>query len=81
MRTIAALAATAAVCFAVSSASAQTVPTQRDQVAYPGGHLPGNPKVVLVKITDGLHDPIGVASAFDGSGRIFVVERVGEFAW
>ncbi len=30
-----------------------------------------------MKIADGLHDPVGVASAFDGSGRIFVVERVG----
>jgi hypothetical protein len=44
------------------SANAQTVPSSRDQVAYPGGHLPGNPKVASVKIADGLHDPVGVAS-------------------
>ena len=77
MRAVAVLAAVAALCFAGISANAQTVPAQRDQVAYPGGHSPGNPKVALVKIADGLHDPVGVASAFDGSGRIFVVERVG----
>jgi glucose/arabinose dehydrogenase len=77
MRAITAMVAAAAVCAALSTASAQSVPTARDQVAYPGGHLPGNPKVALVKIADGLHDPIGVAAAFDGSGRIFVVERVG----
>ena len=77
MRAITAAAALAAVCLTVSTAGAQTVPKSRDEVAYPGGHLPGNPKVALVKIADGLHDPVGVASAFDGSGRIFVVERVG----
>jgi glucose/arabinose dehydrogenase len=77
MRAVAVLAAVAALCFAGSAASAQTVPTQRDQVAYPGGHLAGDPKVALVKIADGFHDPVGVASAFDGSGRVFVVERVG----
>ena len=77
MRRATIAAAITAICFGTFSANAQTVPSSRDQVAYPGGHLPGNPKVALVKIADGLHDPVGVASAFDGSGRIFVVERVG----
>jgi glucose/arabinose dehydrogenase len=39
--------------------------------------LPGSPKVALVKVADGFNDPVNVASAFDGSGRLFVVERVG----
>lgn len=77
MRLVTAVAAVAAVGFAVSTAAAQTVPTSRDQVAYPGGHLANNPKVALVKIADGLHDPVGVAAAFDGSGRVFICERVG----
>jgi glucose/arabinose dehydrogenase len=43
----------------------------------PGGTLPGNPSIQLVKIADGLADPVNVAAAGDGSGRLFVVERVG----
>ena len=58
-------------------ASAQTIPTARDQVAHPGGQVPGVPPLALVKVADGFADPVGVASANDGSGRIFVVERVG----
>jgi glucose/arabinose dehydrogenase len=77
MKALSIMAAAAAIGLAASAAGAQIVPTSRDQVAYPGGHLPGSPKVALVKIADGLHDPIGVTSAFDGSGRIFVAERVG----
>lgn len=61
----------------VTAAVAQTVPTEPSQVARPPGKLPGDPKIALVKIADGFNDPVGVASAFDGSGRIFVVERVG----
>lgn len=63
--------------FAMSFALAQRVPATADEVALPGGTLPGNPEVTLVKITDGLFDPVGVTSAFDGTGRIFVVERAG----
>jgi glucose/arabinose dehydrogenase len=43
----------------------------------PGGTLPGNPSIQLVKIADGLADPVNVAAAGDDSGRLFVVERVG----
>jgi glucose/arabinose dehydrogenase len=45
--------------------------------AQPGGTLPGNPSIQLVKVADGLIDPINVAAPNDGSGRLFVVERVG----
>ena len=80
MRAVAVLAAVAALCFAGISANAQTVPAQRDQVAYPGGHVPGDPKVALVKIADGLHDPVGVASAFDGCGHVFVWSASAKYA-
>ena len=46
-------------------------------VSTPGGTLPNSPNVELVKVADGLVDPINVASPDDGSGRVFVVERVG----
>jgi len=46
-------------------------------VATPGGTLPNNPQIQLVKVADGLADPINLTSAYDGSGRLFVVERVG----
>jgi len=45
------------------------------QVARPGGDLPGDPKIELELVADGLIDPVNVASA--GDGRLFVVERVG----
>lgn len=43
----------------------------------PGGALPGNPSIQLVQVASGLVDPINLANAGDGSGRLFVVERVG----
>ena len=46
-------------------------------VATPGGTLPGNPSIQLVKVAGGLADPVNLASANDGSSRLFVVERVG----
>ncbi|MBL28062.1 MAG: hypothetical protein CMM50_11005 [Rhodospirillaceae bacterium] len=60
-----------------SAAVAQQVPESADQVAQLGGTLPGNPDIELVKVVDGLHDPTDVTSAGDGSGRLFVTERVG----
>jgi len=56
---------------------AQPVPSTKEQVARPGGRLPGNPRVALVKVADGFNDPTNIASANDGTGRLFVVERVG----
>jgi glucose/arabinose dehydrogenase len=45
-------------------------------VAHPNGDI-GDVSVELVKVADGLFDPINVTNAGDGSGRIFVVERFG----
>ncbi|HEX3303051.1 MAG TPA: PQQ-dependent sugar dehydrogenase [Thermomicrobiales bacterium] len=57
----------------------QSLPDNPDfqGVATPGGTIPNNPKIQLVKVAGGLADPINIASANDGSGRIFVVERIG----
>jgi glucose/arabinose dehydrogenase len=60
--------------FSVFSATAQD---EAAAVAQPGGDLPGDPSVELVQVAGGLIDPINVASAPDGSGRLFVLERVG----
>ncbi len=69
MRLIKAASMGMAVLGAVGStvAVAQTVPTQASEVARPGGKLPGDPKIALVKLADGFNDPVGVASAFDGT--------------
>jgi glucose/arabinose dehydrogenase len=77
MHYIAGLTGTAVAVALTSAALAANVPTSPDQVANPGGDLPGDPKIALVKVADGFFDPINVANAGDGSGRIFVVERVG----
>ena len=45
--------------------------------ALPDGTLPGNPSIELVKVADGLIDPVNAAAPNDGSGRLFIVERVG----
>ncbi|MGD9712832.1 MAG: sorbosone dehydrogenase family protein, partial [Thermomicrobiales bacterium] len=46
-------------------------------VAHSGGELPDDVAIQLVKVADGLFDPVNVASAGDGSGRLFIVERFG----
>ena len=46
-------------------------------VATPGGTLPNNPSIQLVKVAGGLADPVNLARANDGSSRLFIVERVG----
>ncbi len=51
--------------------------TMGDSTAQPDGSLPGDPQIDLVKVADGLADPVNVASATDGSGRLFIVERTG----
>lgn len=66
-----------AVCGAALAATQPQVPENAKQVARPGGKVPGVPQLALVKVTGGLNDPTGVAVADDGSGRIFVTERVG----
>lgn len=59
------------------AASPGTVPgTQAtDTTAQVGGTLPGEPSIQLVQVASGLVDPVNVTD--DGSGRIFVVERIG----
>lgn len=59
------------------AATPPRVPATVNDVAKPGGVLPGNPKIALVKVADGFADPTNVANAGDGTGRIFVTERVG----
>ncbi|MGH8248467.1 MAG: PQQ-dependent sugar dehydrogenase, partial [Gammaproteobacteria bacterium] len=63
--------------FALLAQERARVPRTPDEVARPGGKLPGNVKIALVKIADGFNDATNVANANDGTGRIFVVERVG----
>lgn len=53
------------------------VPTNHEEVAQPGERLAAVPELALVKVADGFNDPVNVTSAFDGSGRLFVVERIG----
>ncbi len=71
------LGAACAAALVAFGAAAQEVPQSVDQIAEPGGTLPGEPEVALVKVADGFLDPVNVTSAGDGSGRIFVVERAG----
>jgi glucose/arabinose dehydrogenase len=63
---------------ATSLASAQApMPNPASNTAHPGGKLPKNVAIQLVEIAGGLVDPIHIASAHDGSGRLFVCERPG----
>ena len=74
-QTVLLVAVGAAVAF--TPALAQTIP-QTPARSWPSGRtIPGNPKLALVKVADGFNDPVGVSVANDGTGRIFVVERVG----
>lgn len=73
---LAGLVGTAMLAGAVA-ASAQTIPKTPAEVARPGGQVPGVPRLALVRVADGFNDPVGVAAANDGTGRLFVVERVG----
>lgn len=59
--------------------SAQISPTAQfaDQVVQPGETAALPISITMVKIADGLIDPVNVTSARDGSGRLFVVERNG----
>jgi glucose/arabinose dehydrogenase/cytochrome c5 len=59
-----------------STAMAGDLP-QIGSALTPSGTLPGEPAIQLVKVVEGLVDPINVTYAPDGSGRTFVVERIG----
>ena len=54
-------------------------PAAADDVkpAQPGGKLPKPTPIQLIKVADGLVDPVNVAAPNDGSGRLFVLERTG----
>ncbi|MFM9849155.1 MAG: PQQ-dependent sugar dehydrogenase [Hyphomicrobiaceae bacterium] len=71
------LAVLASALLLATSALAQQIPKTPEEVAKPGGKIGGAQKLALVKVADGFNDPVGVSAANDGSGRIFVVERVG----
>lgn len=71
------LGATCAAALLAFGAFAKDAPASFDQIAQPGGKLPGDPKIALVQVADGFLDPINVTNAGDGTGRIFVVERAG----
>lgn len=77
MRRLLGYAALAASTLLTPIALAADVPQTPDQVAEPGGTLPGNPEIALVKVADGFQDPTSVANAGDGTGRLFVSERIG----
>ena len=59
------------------SLSAQAVTAADAPPAQPGGKLDGNPAIQLVKVADGLVDPVHVTGPDDGSNRLFVCERPG----
>ncbi|MCC6390792.1 MAG: PQQ-dependent sugar dehydrogenase, partial [Bryobacterales bacterium] len=67
----------AATVLLTAQSSRPRLPQTREEVARPGGKLPAGPRIALVKIADGFYDPTNVASAHDGTGRLFVTERVG----
>ena len=51
-----------------------------EPVAVPGGTLPGDISVQLVKVAEGFIDPVNIANAGDGSNRLFVVQRTGQIS-
>jgi hypothetical protein len=48
----------AATTMAIPAAYAQQAPATPADVAKPGGKVPGAPKLALVKVADGFHDPV-----------------------
>ena len=67
------LAAVSLIALGASTASAQSW----DNVAMAAPAGKDAPAISLVKIAEGFNDPVGVVSARDGSGRLFVLERAG----
>ncbi len=65
------LAAASVLPSSARAADTETLPAQ------PGGKLPGSVAIQLVKVADGLVDPVHVAAPHDGTGRLFVCERPG----
>ncbi|MBX3032056.1 MAG: PQQ-dependent sugar dehydrogenase [Chloroflexi bacterium] len=68
--------AAAAVAASLLVGALPSIGLAQDQgVAQPDGVLPGEPAIGLVKVADGFVDPVNIAD--DGSGRLYVVERIG----
>jgi glucose/arabinose dehydrogenase len=58
--------------------AATKVPAKKEDVAQPGkAKLPKPVEIAMVKVAGDLIDPINVASANDGTGRMFICERHG----
>jgi glucose/arabinose dehydrogenase len=47
------------------------------ETVRPGGNLPGDPVIQLVKVADGFSEPVNLAAPADGSDRLFVADRYG----
>ncbi|GIW03880.1 MAG: glucose dehydrogenase [Thermomicrobiales bacterium] len=70
------LGTTVLLMLSLSQLAPRTTAAQAPTV-QPGGDLPGEPAIQLVKIAEGLADPVAIASSHDDTGRLFIVERVG----
>ena len=62
---------------ALALCSATAVRAEQAKPVQPGGKLPGNVAIQLVKVEGDLVEPVSVAAPNDGSGRVFVIERPG----
>ena len=62
---------------ALALCSATAVRAEQAKPVQPGGKLPGNVAIQLVKVEGDLVEPVSVSAPNDGSGRVFVIERPG----
>ena len=62
---------------ALALCSATAVRAEQAKPVQPGGKLPGNVAIQLVKVEGDLVEPVSVAAPNDGSGRVFIIERPG----
>jgi glucose/arabinose dehydrogenase len=62
---------------ALALCSATAVRAEQAKPVQPGGKLPGNVAIQLVKVEGDLVEPVSVSAPNDGTGRVFVIERPG----
>ena len=62
---------------ALALCSAGALCAEQAKPVQPGGKLPGNVAIQLVKVEGDLVEPVSVSAPNDGSGRVFVIERPG----